>query len=172
MIRRALYRLTAGLPCRLISRDGRPYLERYYVGRIGPVTAYLHRFVGRDGDQETHDHRWRAVSLVLAGGYTEERARLNGDQPPLIRLRRVRWVNALALHSLHRIAETAPDTWTLFLHGPHRKRWGFVRYMPTAFGRPTTLYHQPFPPWRGEDWTTAPRGRDAGREPMAGEGGA
>jgi len=173
MIRRALYRLTAGLRCRLISRDGRPYLERYYLGRIGPVTAYLHRFVGRDGDEETHDHPWRAVSIVLAGGYTEERARLNGDQPPLIRLRRVRRGNALALHSLHRIAETAPDTWTLFLHGPHRKRWGFVRYLaPTDGSRAATLYHQPFPPWRGEDWTDAPRGRDAGREPMAGEGGA
>ncbi len=96
MIRRALYRLTAGLRCRLISRDGRPYLERYYLGRLGPVTAYLHRFVGRDGDEETHDHPWRAISLVLAGSYREERARLNGAAPPLIRLRRVRWANALA----------------------------------------------------------------------------
>ena len=170
MIRRALYRLTAGLRCRLISRDGRPYLERYYLGRIGPVTAYLHRFVGRDGDEETHDHPWRAASLVLAGGYREERARLNGAARPQIRLRRVRWANALALHSLHRIAETEPDAWTLFVHGPRRKGWGFVRYLaPTDGTRPATLYHQPFPPWRGEDWAAAPLGRDAGRQPI-GEG--
>lgn len=167
MIRRLLYRISGRLPCRLISRDGQPYLERYYLGRLGPVTAYLHRFVGRDGDAETHDHPWRALSLVLAGGYTEDRARLNGDQPPQIRQRRVRWGNVLWLHSLHRIAETEPDTWTLFLHGPRRKRWGFVRYIqPDASSSGGSLYHQPFPPWRGEDWQNAPRGRDAHRETM------
>ncbi len=79
----------------------------------------------------------------------------------------MRWGNALALHSLHRIADTEPDTWTLFLHGPHRKGWGFVRHLaPTDGTRAATLYHQPFPPWRGEDWEGAPLGRDAGREPM------
>ena len=58
MIRRALFRYTARRPCRLIDIEGRPYLERYYLGSLFGVTAYLHRFVGYDSDREVHDHPW------------------------------------------------------------------------------------------------------------------
>jgi len=162
MIPRLLYRLTAGLPCRLISRDGAPYLERYLLARLGPLTVYLHRFVAPDGDAEVHDHPWRALSVVLAGGYVEERATLDGAAGLRVRLRRVRWANWIAPQALHRIAAVQPDTWTLFIIGRHRKGWGFIRSIQ-AEDRCGLLYYQPFPAWRGEDWASAPLGRDAGR---------
>lgn len=43
MLRTALLKLSARLPCRLIKVNGEPYLERYYVGRLLGVTFYLHR---------------------------------------------------------------------------------------------------------------------------------
>ena len=45
MIHKLLFKLTAGLRCKLIDREGAPYLERYYLGRLFGVTFYLHRFV-------------------------------------------------------------------------------------------------------------------------------
>lgn len=168
MIARRLYRWTAARPCRLISRDGQPYLERYLVGRLGPLTCYLHRFVSGDGDAEMHDHPWRALSVVLTGGYVECRGWLDGHAGVTWRLRRAHRVNWLSPGSIHKIAAVEPETWTLFVHGRRRKGWGFFRSI-TVGDATGTLYYQPFPPWRGEDWTGAPLGRDAGREPFGGD---
>ena len=168
MIRPLLYRLTAGLPCRLISRDGTPYLERYLLARVGGVHVYLHRFVAGDGDEEVHDHPWRALSIVLTGWYDEHRAYLSGRAGVVGPVRRVRWGNAIGLRTLHQITRTRPDTWTLFIAGPRRKGWGFFRPARAAdTGHPTVEYHQPFAEWRGEDWSTAKRGENSGREAAA-----
>lgn len=165
MIRRLLYRLTARLPCRLISRDGAPYLERYLLARWRGRHVYLHRFVSGDGDQEVHDHPWRALAIVLAGSYVEHRAHLSGRAGILGPMRWVSWVNFIGLHTLHRIISTEPNTWTLFIAGRRRKGWGFFRRIDTDTAS-AVMYHQPFRTWRGEDWTTAPRGENAGRAPM------
>src|ERR1700761_128148 len=87
----------AKLPHRCITRDdGMPYLHRWYLfgepgglkyfeegqremrwwqrplARLLPCT-YLHRFVSSDTDEELHNPPWEATSLILAGGYREER---------------------------------------------------------------------------------------------------
>lgn len=165
MIARRLYRWTAARPCRLISRDGQPYLERYLVGRLGPLTCYLHRFVSGDGDEEVHDHPWRALSFVLTGGYVERIGWLSGHDGIVSAERRVRWLNVIGLRTLHQIVRTQPETWTLFVHGPSLKGWGFFRDTLET-DSPALEYYQPYPPWRGEDWAGAPLGRDAGREPF------
>lgn len=165
LIRRALYRYTASRPARLISRDGTPYLERYHLASLGPITAYLHRFVSGDGDTEVHDHPWRAVSICLAGGYTEERMRhLDPRAGWVSRAVRVTpWKpNALGLRSFHRIQCAEPDTWTLFIHGRRVKGWGFLS-RPRLSG---VVYHQPFPASDPQWWHDAPLGRDVEREPM------
>jgi hypothetical protein len=171
MIRRLLYRYTAGRPCRLISRDGESrYLERYYVGQLLGLTVYLHRFVAEDADEEVHDHPFRALALCLAGGYEEERAVLCGRTGWQDRRRRMRpgRINFIDLRTFHRIHRTRPETWTLFVHGPRRKGWGFLKpIFDDDLFVSGVLYHQPLPPSDPEWWRTAPLGRDAGREPMA-----
>lgn len=162
MIPRLLYRLTANLPCRLISLDGAPYLERYLLARLGPLTVYLHRFVAPDGDEEVHDHPWRALSVVLAGGYFEERAALDGEAGLRVRLRRVRWANWITQQALHRIARIEPETWTLFIVGRRRKGWGFMRRVEHE-GDVALMYYQPFPSWHMDRWAAMPKGRDARR---------
>lgn len=126
---RLLFWLAGFLPCRIISDDGRPYLERYYLCTLLGVRFYLHRFVGSDPARGLHDHPWAwAGSLVLAGCYFEER-RGSGQ------LTKVRWFNWLLGDSFHRVVLPVIETveqpcWTLFFHRAELvKPWGFLRPM-------------------------------------------
>ena len=166
---RILYRFSAGLRCRLIRNEGRPYLERYFVGRLLGITVFLHRFLASDGDREVHDHPWRwSFAWVLTGGYREERMRhLDPERGWASDLRSIRAgrINALGARSFHRVLEPQPETWTVFVHGPRIKRWGFLEAVPEGAG----ATYRPAAVASGGDWKhTAPRGRDAGREPLAG----
>ncbi len=167
-----LRRLTDRLPCRIIDGEhGEPYLERYYVTGLDRVGlrgwhVYLHRFVDSDPDRGLHDHPWdRALSLVLTGGYEELRFAhppQGGDpgqaiaEPP-IRRRRVRpWrLNLLRGTDYHRVVlRGGRPAWTLFLHGPRAKGWGFLRsgrYRPMARSGADFRHRD----W----WRTAPSGR-------------
>jgi len=172
MVNALLYRLTAGLPCRLIYLRSGPYLERYYVGRVLGWTVYLHRFVSSDPERHLHNHPWRhSLALVLAGGYVEDVvtnlcAWSSGGV--LTERRKVRWFNAIQGAKFHRISAAQPGTWTLFAHGPRQvlpdgleKGWGFLTAGPGA----TTVFTpaQPSP----KDWhITARKGRDVGRVPL------
>ncbi len=138
MLERLLSALSARLPCRLIDGEqGEPYLERYYLfGALG-WHAYLHRFVDSDPDRGLHDHPWdRALSLVLTGGYDEIRSP-DGDaaRAQTRRLGPGR-LNRLRGSDFHRVVLRAGrPAWTLFLHGPRVKGWGFAQngaYRPMA----------------------------------------
>lgn len=135
-----------GLWRRLTLRraDGRVYLDRWGLGhdRIGRV--FLHKMSAPDPGRDLHDHPWWFVSLVLWGGYTEERAdtrtaphlariaELYGSpscRRGVVRRRRLLSVKAMALGECHTITELQRSTcWTLVLGGPRRRTWGF--YLP------------------------------------------
>lgn len=120
-----LFRVSGRLPLWVIARheeNPEPYLERYSLLRSRWLTIYLHRFVGRDQGLELHDHPWSALSLVLAGKYRERRLTKKLE----VVERNVRWWNLVRANKFHMIVEAAPETWTLFIHGPKRKRWGFL----------------------------------------------
>ena len=55
--------------------DGTPKLHRHHLFGTGKTFGViLHHFVGSDSPTEFHDHPWSwGVSIVLRGGYTEER---------------------------------------------------------------------------------------------------
>jgi hypothetical protein len=64
------------LPKTTITVNGKPYLTRCYL--FGKDRAwgnvYLHHFHSSDQGDELHNHPWVwGLSLVLAGGYSEER---------------------------------------------------------------------------------------------------
>lgn len=162
MIRRLLYAISGRLPCRLINDGDRPYLERYYVGRVLGWTFYLHRFVASDPARGLHDHPWnRAYSFVLAGSYLEETR--TGT-------RRVRWFNRLTGDSFHRVVlpDGCREVWTLFCHGPYVKPWGFMRPLDTVAGVPLLLwephaYQTDEASGKQRWWDTAPHGADEHR---------
>ncbi len=116
------------LPHREIVRDegGDLYLTRYLVASLpGDVYVYVHCFHASDADDEQHDHPWAwAGSLILAGGYLEERLGAFGYTW------RRRWrpgmVNLLKGDTFHRVELVdGRPAWTLFVTGPRVKSWGF-----------------------------------------------
>lgn len=163
MIRRLLNALVKRLPPPRVIHDGSsPYLERFYLvgdppgtdatGQTLPdqdlaqrgVALFLHHFLRSDGDDALHSHPWEwAVSLVLAGGYIEERR--VGETHQVVR-RRVRpgMLNFLTAKTYHRVELVETDAWTLFLVGPKVTSWGF-------WERATGIFY----PWR--EWLAEQR---------------
>lgn len=169
MIARLLARLVRFMPGRRIDGDeGEPYLERYYVLGLFGWHVYLHRFVDSDPDRGVHDHPWRhAVSLVLSGGYREVRLTDRDAGETEIRCVRAPALNVIRGRDFHRILLDGGEAWTLFLHGPRVKGWGFLRhgrYQPHARDASDFRHDQ----WwalirRGELWVDRPVQRRAGK---------
>lgn len=163
-----LYRLTGWLRCRVIrGNHGEPYLERYHVFRLpGGGGAYIHRFLDSDPDRGLHDHPWRrAIGVVLAGGYVEQR--LVGDDIEERMLRPGR-LNRLAGDDFHRIVLAGnTEAWTLFLHTASVKDWGFLT--PSDDGTRKFTPHEAVNAEgsHADWWRTARRGRRTDRQPLA-----
>lgn len=182
MMARWLFNYSAKLPCRRIDRaPGKRYLERYYLGSCLGFTAYLHRFVDADRDEETHDHPFTAVAVCLSGWYLEERLRAVSlpDAARMV-MRKIRpgSVNiirggGLGRGNFHRIVAARQDTWTLFIHGPRLSSWGFLRRMAAGmlyvhYKDVVSIVPEPFPGAYKPDWPKhAPLGCDADRAPLA-----
>jgi hypothetical protein len=158
--------LAARLPHRrIVGEGGEPYLDRYFLFSLGPrhdprIVAYLHRFTASDPDRGLHDHPWPwAWSWLVAGSYTEE-FRSGGEV-----VERARTAGSLAVFGAghaHRV-RLPPETeaWTLFVHGPWRRPWGFWRHCG-----PMSMYGTVGDHWFFEEhsrcasigwWRTAPR---------------
>lgn len=199
IIARLLYRLTTNRPCRRIDRgDSSRYLERYWLRKFRSATAYLHRFVAKDADDWVHDHPWKwSIAIVLTGGYIEERllwwSPRNGWHSVIRKVGGWRRINFIGPATFHRITETQPETWTLFIHGPRvpLKGWGFLQRQPIEidpesigidpeFIRPGKIirddrcevsYIQPFNIERAADWSNdVPLACNADRAPLAAGG--
>lgn len=167
LMAQALYRYSATLPCRLIHRDGgERYLERYAAGSAFGMTAYLHRFVSEDADDWLHDHPWAwSIAIVLTGGYEEERLVWfdveRGWKAKTRRIGGLRRINIIRGGDFHRIARCHPETWTLFIHSPRVKTWGFLQRAPFCVN-----YYQPYAVHKTAGWVAgSPLGRDADRAP-------
>jgi hypothetical protein len=111
-----------------IQRDQQPYLERYYVAGWNPITRragpalFLHHFVASDGPQ-VHSHPWAsAVSLILVGGYREERCTPSGV---VARECRPGDLNVLDPETKHRVDLLGADCWSLLLVGTYAQPWRF-----------------------------------------------
>jgi hypothetical protein len=131
----------------------------------------LHRIVRPDAERFTHNHPWLwGVAFVLAGWYLERRLKnvvlfSDGDfQAQGAATKFVRWFNRVDSNDFHRIVNARAETWTLFIRGPSAKRsdgtlkgWGFLQNGGFS----------PHPSASSRWWETAPKGKDAGREPLA-----
>ena len=179
MINRFLFWLSARLRIRKIDLASGPYLERYYLGRVLGVTFYLHRFVSSDSERHLHNHPWGwGGSLILTGGYTEERALdlcpAAGPSGCLVKYIERRWFNVVNGNTVHRIHNARPGTWSLFFHGPRvevgeqLKGWGFFERLHIASGAQpeSAAVFRPYPVSHGNWWERAPLGADAGRVPL------
>lgn len=129
---RTLEATVATLPCRTIATDNSPYLTRWYVWPSGPRTVategsnlpfavFLHKFHRGDNDKEQHNHPWdMSVSIILAGGYREER----GSD---VKIFTPGMVNTITKDDFHRVDLLNPTMgcWSLFIAGRNVGGWGF-----------------------------------------------
>lgn len=160
-----------GLYRRLTLRraDGRVYLNRWGFGhdRIGGVL--LHRMDAPDPGVDLHDHPWWFASIILWGGYTEQRTDTR-DAPMLARIAeahptctrgvvgRRRWlsVKTMRLDECHTITDlTRRTSWSLIIKGPRRRKWGF--YLPDGY-MPERQYDATVRAERRDMWAEVSRG--------------
>ena len=121
--------LAARLERRMIyRRDGKPYLARHYIFHSSRFKwlpgIYLHQFLSSDEDRELHNHPWgHAVSLILAGSYTEERR--EEDDSIMVRVFGPGGLNIIRANDFHRVDLNSLCVWTLFFSGNREQEWGF-----------------------------------------------
>lgn len=127
MTRRFLLWLTARLPAREIRHKGQQYLERYHLFTAAPFGRFsfrvqIHRFLASDPDG-LHDHPFAwSFSVLLSGWYLEHA--LGGRRV----VGRFNWVSRYKFHRIE--VPAGAEVWTLFVHGPRIKSWGFLRENP------------------------------------------
>lgn len=120
--------------------SGEVYMERYWLfnpypaessGRRNwfPISIRLHHILREDDDRHLHDHPWNARTIILRGGYDEDRPRhpcdwRDGGQAYW---RRAGDTAPLRFGEYHRItAVSKGGVWTLFITGRYRGTWGFL----------------------------------------------
>ena len=176
-MKRLLYRWTGNLPLHIISDNGRPYLERYFLFERSGVTAYVHRFVASDPDRGLHSHPWPwAVSIKLLGWYFEERPTDHPDQTPALRIPgRISFLSGSSFHRVvlpwstdrPHLAALRPynaECWTLFIHRSKRSQWwGFLSRQPRDEDGAYVYRPYRYPEGaanNGDWWKSVPKGKD------------
>lgn len=102
----------------VIGRDSADvYMTRFRIFRTRLLNVYVHHFTRGDLDPCFHDHPWRFVTLILAGGYMEVMPRGTRWRPPGTLLYRP------AKHA-HRVVTDRP-AWSIVVTGQKVRRWGF-----------------------------------------------
>ncbi len=128
------------IPHEIIRIDGKPYLTRFYLnGKVntreqgeGPQ-FYLHHFHKSDQGTELHNHPYSGTSLMLAGGYTEERmTQLDPEGTAFTEVQPRTYLpgdtNEIGLADFHRtdLLDKRMGAWTIFVTGERVKSWGFI----------------------------------------------
>jgi len=127
-----LFKITSYCRCRIINGpDQTPYLERYHLLKLPfNYQVYLHRFIASDPGRGLHNHPWNsALSLILCGKYEEIRMADTSKNHALetrhVRACRFNRINGTVFHRINLINNK--EVWTLFIHGPKAKSWGFLQ---------------------------------------------
>lgn len=113
------------------DRDDELYLTRWRIISTPLASLYLHRIGTPDSRPTLHDHPWSFVSIILRGGYTENR--LNLHTRTVIR-RHIRFVNVMRRDDAHAIMSLHKDrpVWSLLLVGRRRRTWGYWRQVAST----------------------------------------
>lgn len=167
LIDQLLYSFTGLLRCRIIrGNHGEPYLERYHLFRLpGGGGAYIHRFLSSDPDRGLHDHPWeKAVGLILAGGYLEERLVDNAVAKRRLGAGAINLLNGRDFHRV--VLPHDKEAWTFFAHSRKRKDWGFLTTLEN--GKTRFVPHNRVNDEGSHEnwWKTATRGNNSQREPL------
>lgn len=89
------------------------------------IAARVHHILRSDEGRDPHDHPWSYLTVILMGGYFEERF---DDEGRFVSVRwhgpgSVLWRPANSWHKL--IVPQGQTAWTLFITGRKQATWGF-----------------------------------------------
>jgi hypothetical protein len=118
------------------------YSKRYFPHRshtrlptkdgLGPV-AIVEYFFTRwlqvnkilldHNENSYHSHPASFISIIISGGYREERLCRDGSTQLFTR----RWFNYVPFHVLHRVDQVKPGTWTIIIFNPFGHKGGLWR---------------------------------------------
>ncbi len=119
------------LPCRPVGTPEDRYLSRYRLLTTPWFKVDLNFFHRGDRDKALHSHPFYGLSLILVGGYREERREaLPGRAPIMNRVRVSEYapgsVSLIRPSTFHRVDLLAPTgCWTLFVSSRGNGEWGF-----------------------------------------------
>jgi len=109
----------------IVGPPDSPYLLRWWlIPRNRWFNVYLHEFRRSDDDRALHDHPWASLSVILAGGYWENRpdgSRLWYGVGSVI-YRSATYAHRIELRDHNGHPEPCR---TLFITGPKVREWGF-----------------------------------------------
>jgi hypothetical protein len=102
-----------------------PYEVDYESGKKSlfrfPISIRIHHICRADHDRDLHDHPWNARTIIIKGGYVEERL------GPVTICRDSGATASLRFGEYHRITHVQPGgAWTIFITGKYRGTWGFL----------------------------------------------
>jgi hypothetical protein len=143
LVRRTCEKFARKLPTWTITvAENDPYLARHYIFQKDWIPSHLKKFLGwvpsifihefkrGDSDDEYHNHPWySSFSVILAGGYTEERVQIVGGEYQITQKTfHPGMVNVIRDTDFHRVALlNGETTWTLFIAGRRTgESWGFL----------------------------------------------
>ena len=134
----ALVEIASRLPSRTIKHGDSPYLTKYRLTKLpnDAGSIYLHFFHRSDIYHELHSHPWSGRSVILTGGYREERRypRSHRSGDPQDTGYEILWQDFLPTHenvvepsTFHRVDLLDPEhgCWTFFSTGAAVEDWGF-----------------------------------------------
>lgn len=183
MLRRTIHWAAGYLPMRTIMAEpegfarGRgtgtapltPLFERYFWLKWPErFTVYVHHYLRSDPDSAPHDHPWEWSLAFPLFGYVEVRfKRVDRDgvivtrrwRPPFVPYR-------MTGDTYHRvICMPGHTSWSVFVHGPRRKHWGFLRTVPGE--KSSYVFFEPHVDQSAtaDSAATLPLGRDQERAP-------
>lgn len=116
--------LRAVFPNQDIEHDGSLYLRRFLLTpSMRGWRLMLHKIARPDLERVLHDHPWDFATMCLRGGYDELVNGVGAIHREQLRPGDIRLRAAEHAHRIDRIV--GPNAWTLVLHGPRRRAWGF-----------------------------------------------
>lgn len=100
------------------------YIVRLHLVKTPWGAICLHWINKPDAEPYLHDHPVSFLSLVLRGGYEEERASAHPGESAIYDHK---WFNYITAdqRDTHRITHVEPGTVTLCFMGPKTREWGF-----------------------------------------------
>ena len=103
------------------------YILRLHLIKTPWFAICLHWINKPDAEPYLHDHPVSFLSIILKGGYVEERTKQEHYSAPEIVLVQRNWYNYISANftTRHRIISVKPNTLTLTFMGPKVREWGF-----------------------------------------------